>query len=235
MRTFKTVAYAAIMAFAGMTAAAPAMADTLDFTGNICGAAGNQACGDGSQIGQNYGDRAGVDVSYRSALNTTGVTAEPFLKFWNGNYGDLQGVVWGGSEATATYSEITFTALAGFEVALTGFDAACYLNRASCQSFPFSVSEIGGGVVASGTNTPPSGQHVTQSLELGYSTTGYVLRWGPDGYDGGLDNITFDVRAVTSAVPEPASWAMLMTGFGLVGGSLRRRRGARGAGRLTLA
>ena len=30
--------------------------------------------------------------------------------------------------------------------------------------------------------------------------------------------------AVTSAVPEPASWAMMIGGFGLIGGSQRRRR-----------
>ncbi len=34
-----------------------------------------------------------------------------------------------------------------------------------------------------------------------------------------LDNI-----ATTSAVPEPATWAMMIVGFGLVGGAIRRRR-----------
>ena len=46
-----------------------AHAATLDFSGNICGVAGNQACGNGSQIGQSYGDIAGqLDISYRSRL-----------------------------------------------------------------------------------------------------------------------------------------------------------------------
>lgn len=53
----------------------------------------------------------------------------------------------------------------------------------------------------------------------------------------GLDRITqisfraggnafeYDTLAVTTgAIPEPASWAMLITGFGLVGATLRRRR-----------
>lgn len=31
----------------------------------------------------------------------------------------------------------------------------------------------------------------------------------------------------TSAVPEPASWAMMLGGFGLIGGALRRRGMAR--------
>ena len=38
----------------------------------------------------------------------------------------------------------------------------------------------------------------------------------------------FDVigwtKAQAAAVPEPGTWAMMMVGFGLVGGALRRRR-----------
>ncbi|WP_310474763.1 CHRD domain-containing protein [Sandarakinorhabdus sp.] len=33
-----------------------------------------------------------------------------------------------------------------------------------------------------------------------------------------------EIRANLSAIPEPSSWAMLLAGFGLVGGTLRRRR-----------
>ncbi len=33
-------------------------------------------------------------------------------------------------------------------------------------------------------------------------------------------------KPVTPAIPEPATWAMLIAGFGLVGGVVRRRRGA---------
>ena len=46
-----------------------------------------------------------------------------------------------------------------------------------------------------------------------------------DGLNGGggfaLDNVTLN-----GAVPEPASWALMIGGFGLVGASLRRRRTA---------
>ena len=31
-------------------------------------------------------------------------------------------------------------------------------------------------------------------------------------------------RHVVGSVPEPASWAMMLGGFGLIGGQLRRRR-----------
>ena len=36
-----------------------------------------------------------------------------------------------------------------------------------------------------------------------------------------LDNVSLDI---SPAVPEPASWAMMIAGFGLVGGALRTRR-----------
>ena len=39
---------------------------------------------------------------------------------------------------------------------------------------------------------------------------------------GVADNFTFD--GVTNAVPEPASWALMIAGFGLVGGAMRSRK-----------
>jgi hypothetical protein len=42
---------------------------------------------------------------------------------------------------------------------------------------------------------------------------------GEDGFE--MDAITGDV---TSAAPEPAAWALMITGFGLAGASLRQRR-----------
>ncbi|MES3026694.1 MAG: PEPxxWA-CTERM sorting domain-containing protein [Pseudomonadota bacterium] len=40
-------------------------------------------------------------------------------------------------------------------------------------------------------------------------------------------NETFGVQfsAVTASVPEPASWAMMISGFGMIGATMRRRRG----------
>ena len=39
----------------------------------------------------------------------------------------------------------------------------------------------------------------------------------------GFDNLKFDVRSVGGMVPEPATWALLILGFGAVGGAMRRR------------
>ncbi len=211
-----------------MGAAGPASAvTTLDFSGSICGSAGDQPCSDNSPIGQSYGDSAAVDVSYRAANTATGATSEDILRYWTTNYGDLEGVVWGGSGPTGTFSEITFAARTGFEVTLLGFESGCYLNIATCQTAPFSILEIGGSTVASGTLVNPVNGHDTELFNLPFSGSGYILRWGPDGYDTGLDNISFDSRpmAPMGVVPEPSTWAMMLFGFGALGLTMRRRRG----------
>jgi hypothetical protein len=39
----------------------------------------------------------------------------------------------------------------------------------------------------------------------------------------GVDNIRLDASPIASAVPEPAAWGMLIGGFGIAGGMMRRR------------
>ena len=197
----------------------------LDFSRSICGGAGNAPCNDGTQIGQNYGDSAAVDVSYRSITASTGVTFESFLKHWGPNYGNLTSVVWGGADGSNYISEIKFMPSAGFEVALLGFDAACYLNRVSCQTLNYGITSGVGAAIASGSSALLSGSSSAIAVNSAYFSDGIVLKWGPDGYDAGLDNIRFDARAITAAVPEPATWAMMILGFGLIGGAMRRRSG----------
>lgn len=213
----------ALVGSLGLAAATPAAAitTTLDFAGNICGVAGNQACGNGSQIGQNYGDGTGVDVSYRSYLQSNGTTSEAYLKHWASGYGDLQNVVWGGFDPTNYGAEIRFMPLAGYELRLLGFDAGCYLNRASCRSFNFAIS---GGHSANGTATPAANSHDSFAFNFNYTASTVILRWGPDAFDGGLDNIAFDVRRIAvGGIPEPTTWALLIMGFGFVGGAMRKR------------
>ncbi len=215
-----------VAALAAASASAPAAAavTTLTFSEPVCGASGDQGCSNYAQIGQGYGDSAGADVQYRSITTATGVTYEPFLKYWSG-YGDLPGVVWGGAGQSGYTSEIVIAAAAGYEVSLIGFDFATYLDRSA--TVPFAITSLSGAAIYTGTVGTGSPTHAALAINSAYFGDGIRLRWGPDGYDVGLDNIAFDVRvADTAAVPEPASWALMIGGFGLVGGSLRNRRSA---------
>jgi hypothetical protein len=44
------------------------------------------------------------------------------------------------------------------------------------------------------------------------------------GGSSGLARVTFGAPPATGAVPEPSTWAMMLAGFGLVGGAIRGSR-----------
>ena len=51
-------------------------------------------------------------------------------------------------------------------------------------------------------------------------------RYFRDNYSGGADSLALVTRFNNNAVPEPATWAMMLVGFGGIGYSMRRRRKA---------
>ena len=60
----------------------------------------------------------------------------------------------------------------------------------------------------------------------------FGIRWvdsDSSGSDDGMaiDDLSMTVTRAASPTPEPASWAMMLGGFGLIGGALRRRQTAR--------
>ena len=52
--------------------------------------------------------------------------------------------------------------------------------------------------------------------------TGNAFRFGVSGDQINLHTLALD--GTLAAVPEPATWAMMLAGFGVVGGLARRRR-----------
>lgn len=70
--------------------------------------------------------------------------------------------------------------------------------------------------------------HSGSTLTLGFQAGGAGWQGGTDE-SWGVDNLTISYTPdATGAVPEPASWAMMIGGLGLAGGMLRRRRAAIG-------
>jgi hypothetical protein len=83
-----------------------------------------------------------------------------------------------------------------------------------------------------GSFLPVGGNAPAGNYTLGSAGFGYQFGYGTNNYYSGLFNtcspedascaFTRTVTA-TGAVPEPATWAMMLFGFGLVGGAMRRR------------
>lgn len=215
----------ATVALGGAVAAlpAPAAATVLDFSGAICT---SDPCANGGTILQSYGDGAGVDVNYASYNYPAGTLFQPDLIYWDAAYGDLHGVVWGGADSVSSSSRITLTALPGYEISLLSFDIATYL--ANSASSPVLIESLGGSSILAAEIPTLWPLHNHVGVNSAWFTDGIALNWGPDGFNVGLDNIAFEVRAITGGpVPEPATWAMLILGFAAVGDTLRRTARAR--------
>jgi hypothetical protein len=92
------------------------------------------------------------------------------------------------------------------------FSPGAWANALNGTQFVESIVGTRGFVTYSATFRPI----LAGSFKLAFGGTGSNASIGPI-----IDNVL-----VTQAVPEPASWAMLITGFGMVGFAARRRRTA---------
>ncbi len=71
---------------------------------------------------------------------------------------------------------------------------------------------------------PPADYFSTMPLSAGSSGAGYGgLLANQQSYGFSLRAETLEITSLTSAVPEPGAWALMILGFGLAGAALRRR------------
>jgi hypothetical protein len=89
-------------------------------------------------------------------------------------------------------------------------------------TFGVAAFDINGGLIASFAFSGTPGAPVFWGLTTGGIVLGSINIRQIGGY-AVTDNVSFTGTA-GPAVPEPASWAMLIAGFGLVGAMSRRRR-----------
>ena len=92
----------------------------------------------------------------------------------------------------------------------------------------FSCTALFGPTVACNKFThgsPTSAADFTFITRLAELTGQYFLSsvTATNGVNPGLSKLSFEGSLVT-AVPEPATWALMILGFGIVGSALRRRR-----------
>lgn len=118
----------------------------------------------------------------------------------------FQGLIISGDFTLASDSQVTFTLGADD-------DAFLYVDNTI-------VTQEGGihGVSAAPSSTPTllAGTHNFKLFYVDRNVTGAGLNFS-------LDTQGLIVTPPTSSVPEPATWAMMVGGFGLIGGAMRRR------------
>lgn len=96
------------------------------------------------------------------------------------------------------------------------------IDNTSAAAFPVGW----GGVNGDGVLSLPAGRTFASVLAnvdlIEFTTFEPDYFYGFTIFDVAGDN--FSVTSLTGAVPEPATWVMMIGGFGMVGGAMRRRR-----------
>jgi PEP-CTERM motif len=201
-----------------------ANATVLTFDGDICNnGSPNSACSDGLLIEQGYGDTASVDVQWRYD-STAAATAANGFRFWAANYNELVNVGYGTSTNNA--ASVFFAPLSGLSVTLNSFSLGAWPNRIGASSQYTIVDGLGATLFSSGPIVIGATGNLSSTFNVNLtSANGIGILFGPESYNVGIDNIDFTVGDGTPGpVPEPSTWAMMIGGFGMIGGALRYRR-----------
>lgn len=118
-----------------------------------------------------------------------------------------------------------------FNPANTGQKATTNFVKVLADRFPLGSGfvtleafDIGGNLL--GTISAPDTGPIGTGASLNLSLSGiHSVRFFSNNRTVGFDNFEFGDLTVGGAVPEPATWTMLIAGFGTVGFAMRRRRG----------
>ena len=168
----------------------------------------------------NFADVGGnVVATLTGSLDTTGLTSEGIF-FLNVATQANAGYIGIGAEDVFVNAFSGFTGPSGFGPGSDFVDADASVG----SNFAFNATGFGTPFIfveqdyVSGSALAGTATFLGTSLAtLGLATGSYV-------YNSSADTVTINVGP-TGAVPEPATWAMMIAGVGMAGGALRRRKG----------
>jgi len=194
MKTVHMMAAAVLALTAG--AAAQAQTSTLTFDGLI------DVYGDGNPISPLTGDSQAityVESGYQLTLHTSN---DPSALYGAhiGDAGGLHTFNWHDSGDNLYGAYVTLSKVGGGTFNLLGFDYA---------SDDLTVTDGTTSILLNGSGNVSANLFNVTSVT--FSSLNYT--------NNQLDNVQ-----VSGAVPEPASWALMLGGFGLVGGAMRSRK-----------
>jgi hypothetical protein len=207
------------LALLGGTTSLQAAVVTLDFNAAIACTGGT--CINGSVISNSYGDNASLNFSWTGA-SSNGGAANATANWWDAQYGSLQGVAYGGGNGSSGVLRVIIEGLGGATLNSIGFDYAGWPNTdrevfVAVRSLDLST------VLASIAVTAPGIGFSNASACCG-AFSAFVLDFGPDGFNAGIDNLTINYTP-GNQIPEPASLALMLLALGTLG--LMRQKSSR--------
>ncbi len=144
--------------------------------------------------------------------------------------GTVNGLVFNNFQVSSGFGPSTPPNFAYNTATTAGFDYAAGFNSFTFTAGVFAPTTVSvfSGLGGSGTllgsvtvTDPPASPNAFSPWSVAFTGTGRSVVVVNNSGQFAWDDVT-----VGTAVPEPANWAMLIAGFGLVGAAARRRRAA---------
>ncbi len=202
---------------------------TLKAVGFAIGLAATASAASAATIFEDFESVATKDTalpSLTTAIGTfTPLAGVPFANVFVSSPGYSN---YGSGNNPTTTSILTGNGDESFDVALSAASSAVSMDLYLNDLGPAVLSFFNGATLLQSFTFAADANSANNFLNQGYTTSGpaitrftFVSTLGGQ-LNTGIDNIK--IETISGAVPEPATWAMMIGGFGLVGGALRRQR-----------
>jgi hypothetical protein len=217
--------YSTLLLAAAAAIAAPASAANLVVNGDF--ESGNT----GFSSGYNYVGTPGDFAMYSEGTYTVGESARDYHNLWAdfpALQGDLFFIANGSTGNDLAAWEQTLTGLtvgATYKFSAYAVNVCCNSSFGGPNANPFLVAvKTNGGTstIATSGNVTGTGNWLQFSGNFVATGTSAKISIFNDNSQASGNDYGLDLISVT-AVPEPASWAMMIGGFGLIGAAARRR------------
>ncbi len=117
-------------------------------------------------------------------------------------------------------SAVALSSVSAFLGSLDNYNVVTFLGRSGAVLETFTGEQIFGAPLAF-----PGGTGNETNRRVTFSATGSTEIFGVSfSNNANMGSFEFDNVALTAAVPEPATWAMMLIGFGMIGAASRYRR-----------